>query len=147
VLRAIGAAALLAFACAPSHAQSRDDAEGLDAFARVQSQGRDRMTMSEARRSIREMQPNMSLRQSVRGCTNQTKDQATERITACTRVLESRKASGETAGVTYALRGLAYLDRGDTPHAIGDLNHAVTLAPDFAPAYQNRGNAWYARGN
>ena len=22
-----------------------------------------------------------------------------------------------------------------------------TLAPDFAPAYQNRGNAWYARGN
>ena len=24
---------------------------------------------------------------------------------------------------------------------------AVALAPDFAPAYQNRGNAWYARGN
>ena len=22
-----------------------------------------------------------------------------------------------------------------------------TLAPDFVPAYQNRGNAWYARGN
>ncbi|MGE0061198.1 MAG: hypothetical protein AB7T86_03880, partial [Xanthobacteraceae bacterium] len=62
-LRAIGAAALLAFACAPSHAQSRgDDAEGLDAFARVQSQSQDRMTMSEARRSIREMQPHMTLR-------------------------------------------------------------------------------------
>ena len=45
------------------------------------------------------------------------------------------------------LRGLAHLDRGDIPHAIGDLNHAVDLAPDFAPAYQNRGNAWFARGS
>ena len=34
-----------------------------------------------------------------------------------------------------------------SPHAIADLNQAVALAPDFAPAYQNRGNAWYARGN
>ena len=50
-------------------------------------------------------------------------------------------------GVAYALRGLAYLDRGDIAHAIADLNQAVALAPDFAPAYQNRGNAWYARGN
>ena len=54
---------------------------------------------------------------------------------------------GTPEGVAYALRGLAYLDRGDIPHAIADLNQAVTLAPDFAPAYQNRGNAWYARGN
>ncbi len=32
-------------------------------------------------------------------------------------------------------------------HAIGDFNRAIALAPDFVPAYQNRGNAWYARGN
>ena len=62
-------------------------------------------------------------------------------------ILKSGRLHGEAAGVAYALRGLAYLDRGDIPHAIADLNQAITLAPDFVPAYQNRGNAWYARGN
>ena len=80
-------------------------------------------------------------------CATQTQDLADERIAACTGLLKSRRLSGEPKGVAYALRGLAYLDRGDIPHAIGDLDQAVTLAPDFAPAYQNRGNAWYARGN
>ena len=62
-------------------------------------------------------------------------------------MLNSGRLRGSPAGVAYALRGLAYLDRGDIAHAIADLNQAVALAPDFAPAYQNRGNAWYARGN
>ena len=62
-------------------------------------------------------------------------------------LLSTGRLHGEPEGVAYALRGLAYLDRGDAPHAIADLNQATTLAPDFAPAYQNRGNAWYARGN
>ena len=75
------------------------------------------------------------------------KTRASYRIDACTAIIASGRLRGEALGVAYALRGLAHLDRGDIPHAIGDLNHAIELAPDFAPAYQNRGNAWYARGN
>jgi len=82
----------------------------------------------------------------VHVCSMQTEKLADERIAACTRMIEQSHLKGRPAGVAYALRGLAYLDRGDIANAIADLNLAVTLAPDFAPAYQNRGNAWYARG-
>src|SRR6185437_5223074 len=85
--------------------------------------------------------------QTARSCATQTEKLASERIAACTAVLGSGRLHGEPQGVAYALRGLAYLDRGDIPRAIADLTQAVALAPDFAPAYQNRGNAWYARGN
>ena len=74
-------------------------------------------------------------------------DLADERIAACTVMSIPATCAAKPSGVAYALRGLAYLDRGDIPHAIADLDQAVALAPDFAPAYQNRGNAWYARGN
>lgn len=80
-------------------------------------------------------------------CATQTETIAAARIAACGRLLSSRRLRGKPLGVAYAMRGLAYLDRGDIPHAIGDLNRAIELAPDFAPAYQNRGNAWYARGS
>src|SRR3569833_1354704 len=80
-------------------------------------------------------------------CATQPQTLADQRIAACTKLLQSGRLKGKPLGVTYGLRGLAYLDRGDVPHAISDLNTAVQLAPDFAPAYQNRGNAWYARGN
>jgi tetratricopeptide (TPR) repeat protein len=83
----------------------------------------------------------------LRQCATQTESLADQRIAACTSVLNSGRLHGEPLGVAYGLRGLAYLDRGDIPHAIGDLNNAIQFAPDFAPAYQNRGNAWYARGN
>ena len=80
-------------------------------------------------------------------CATQTESLATERINACGAVLRSGRLRGEPLGVAYALRGLAYLDRGDIPNAIADFNNAIKFAPNFAPAYQNRGNAWYARGN
>jgi tetratricopeptide (TPR) repeat protein len=83
----------------------------------------------------------------ARNCATQSEDLADHRIAACTTMLRTGRLRGKPEGVAYALRGLAYLDRGDIAHAIGDLNQAITLAPDFAPAYQNRGNAWYARGN
>jgi tetratricopeptide (TPR) repeat protein len=83
----------------------------------------------------------------ARVCANQTIETASYRIDACAAIIASGRLRGEALGVAYALRGLAYLDRGDIPHAIGDLNRAVDLAPNFAPAYQNRGNAWFARGS
>src|SRR5579872_6922633 len=83
----------------------------------------------------------------ARMCSAQTEDLAEQRIAACSAMLNSKRLTGKPEGVAYAMRGLAFLDRGDIPHAIADFNRAVALAPDFAPAYQNRGNAWYARGN
>ena len=88
-----------------------------------------------------------SSREAPRMCATQTENLADQRIAACSTLLSSGRLHGEPQGVAYALRGLAYLDRGDIPRAIADLTQAVALAPDFAPAYQNRGNAWYARGN
>jgi hypothetical protein len=67
-------------------------------------------------------------------CATQTVDLAASRITACTNVLKSGRLRGEPLGIAFALRGLAYRDRGDIPHAIGDLDQAIKLAPDFAPA-------------
>src|SRR5512139_555705 len=83
----------------------------------------------------------------ARVCANQTEQFANQRIAAYSRMLGSGRLHGKPLGVAYSLRGLAYLDRGDIPHAIADLNRAIENAPDFAPAYQNRGNAWYARGS
>jgi tetratricopeptide (TPR) repeat protein len=88
-----------------------------------------------------------SLRNAAHTCANQSIKLAAERIEACTRLLNSGRLHGKPLGVAYALRGLAYLDRGDLPNAIIDLNLAVENAPDFVPAYQNRGNAHYAQGN
>src|SRR6188472_2550436 len=82
---------------------------------------------------------------SARACADQTESRHAERIEACKALIP--RLSGKPAGVAYALRGLAYLDRGDIPNAIADLDRGIALAPDFAPAYHNRGNAWYARGN
>src|SRR6478672_11662487 len=82
---------------------------------------------------------------SARACADQNESRASERIEGCSALIP--RLNGKQAGVAYGLRGLAYLDRGDVPHAIADLDKAVAMAPDFAPAYQNRGNAWYARGN
>lgn len=87
------------------------------------------------------------LRSAALTCSNQSAKLADKRISACTHILNSGRLSGKPLGVAYALRGLAYLDRGDVPAAIVDLNRAVENAPDFAPAYQNRGNARYAQGN
>src|SRR5712671_3063931 len=71
----------------------------------------------------------------ARECATQTETQATERIASCTRIIQSGRLKGQALGVAYGLRGLAYLDRSDIAHAIADLNQAVELAPDFAPAY------------
>ncbi len=83
----------------------------------------------------------------AQACANQSEAVALERIAGCAKLIESGRLKGKPLGVAYSLRGLAFLDRGDVPHAIADLNRAVDLAPDFPPAYQNRGNAWFARGN
>src|SRR5690242_11184534 len=64
----------------------------------------------------------------LRDCATQTQSLADQRIAACTKLLQSGRLKGKPLGVTYGLRGLAYLDRGDVPHAIGDLNNAIQLA-------------------
>src|SRR5450759_2297350 len=68
----------------------------------------------------------------ARMCATQTESLADQRIAACAGMLSAGRLQGKAEGVAYALRGLAYLDRGDIAHAIADLNQAISLAPDFA---------------
>jgi hypothetical protein len=71
--------------------------------------------------------------QDIRACSTQRQDLADERVAACTGMINSGYLRGEASGVAYSLRGLAFLDRGDIPHAVADLDQAVAVAPDFAP--------------
>src|SRR5664280_1995116 len=77
----------------------------------------------------------------ARTCATQTESLADQRIAACAGMLSAGRLQGKAEGVAYALRGLAYLDRGDIAHATAVRNHAISLASDFAPAYQNRAHA------
>src|SRR5579862_6350147 len=74
-------------------------------------------------------QPASAQQRDARMCATQDVNLASQRIDACSAILKSGRLHGEPAGVAYALRGLAFLDRGDTPHAIADLNQAIALAP------------------
>ncbi len=49
--------------------------------------------------------------------------------------------------LTYTIRGLAYLKKGDFNSAIADFNHSLKLKPDLALAYNNRGLAYLIKGN
>ena len=39
------------------------------------------------------------------------------------------------------------MDTGDNDRAIGDFDKAIELDPQFAKAYNNRGNAYYRKGD
>ena len=45
------------------------------------------------------------------------------------------------------IAGIAYGEKGDFDHAIGDLNKAIELNPDSAEAYSNRGVAYHGKGD
>ncbi|HZD91104.1 MAG TPA: hypothetical protein VE224_13470 [Pseudolabrys sp.] len=54
----------------------------------------------------------MLTRQDALTCSDQSRDHVEERIAACTAMIKSGRVKGQPLGVAYALRDLAYLDRG-----------------------------------
>lgn len=65
--------------------------------------------------------------------------------TAC--LAEHPEFSTEAQANVYNSRGVAYYEKKDFDHAIGNYDKAVQLDPKSAKAYNNRGNAHEAKGD
>jgi tetratricopeptide (TPR) repeat protein len=62
-----------------------------------------------------------------------------EKISACTRALESKRLEGADLAEILSSRGLAYLQRGDYDRSLADLDQVIQLAPEAADARRFRG--------
>jgi tetratricopeptide (TPR) repeat protein len=65
-------------------------------------------------------------------------DQASEYFT-----LEIR--TNPTSAYLYVIRGMHWIEKGETDKAIADFNEAIRLDPNDPVAFFNRGNAWSAK--
>ena len=73
-------------------------------------------------------------------CATQTEDLADHRIAACSILLGTGRLHGEPQASPTRCADLP-ISTAATSRAPSATHSAVALAPDFAPAYQNRGNA------
>jgi tetratricopeptide (TPR) repeat protein len=69
-----------------------------------------------------------------------------ERISACTRAIDSNALSTSDLGGGFYGRGNAWLAKGDFDRAIRDYNAAAQLLPQDVLVFMNRGGAWSAKG-
>ena len=67
-------------------------------------------------------------------------------ITGCTALIKSKRESKHNLVVDYTNRGVAHYNKHDYNSAIVDYNSALTLDPNFAPAYNARCAARTAKG-
>src|SRR5215471_15362678 len=65
-----------------------------------------------------------------------------QRLSGCTALVESERASAQDRAAGYGNRCWAYSDKGDPDRAITDCNEAIRLDPKLANAYLNRGKAY-----
>src|SRR5262249_14264749 len=77
--------------------------------------------------------------------TNSNALSATQRIDACTALMQSGGVFGQGLSWAYENRCSAYVDNKQFDLAIADCNRAIDFDPT-ARAYVNRGNALSARG-
>jgi tetratricopeptide (TPR) repeat protein len=68
-------------------------------------------------------------------------------VRACTNIIESAEASGESLAEAYNNRGVGYYVRGDYQRAIVDYDSAIELKPDHAIAHYNRGAVHLREGD
>ncbi len=84
----------------------------------------------------------------IRAQTNEDADRCREEsnpdlaIHYCTRTIDSGQLSTLRLALTFYDRGIAYHDKGVYDRAIQDYNAAIRLNPNFAYAFNNRGNAY-----
>jgi tetratricopeptide (TPR) repeat protein len=65
-----------------------------------------------------------------------------QRLSGCTALVKSERASAQDRAAGYGNRCWAYSDKGDPDRAITDCNEAIRLDPKLANAYLNRGKAY-----
>ncbi len=82
----------------------------------------------------------------IKQCSSETMPND-ERISACTRLIESGKFSSQMMAASYDNRGVAWHRKGDLDRAIADYNEALRLNPQFANAFNNRANDWNNKGD
>lgn len=61
-----------------------------------------------------------------------------QKIQACSRLIDSGRYGGQQLGGAYALRGVAFINRGDNERALSDLNIAIKHAPKVGTLYSVR---------
>lgn len=66
----------------------------------------------------------------------------TERLVACTRLLEAKKVSGKDLAHIYDNRGMGYVMLGRMDNGIDDFDKAIAIYPGLATAYLNRAYAY-----
>ena len=66
-------------------------------------------------------------------------------IAGCSAVIQAGHETNESLAVVYHYRGNAYLDKGDTDHAIADFAQAIHLNPDLPQNFYDRGRAYLAK--
>src|SRR6478752_3135348 len=68
-----------------------------------------------------------------------------QQIDGCTAAIESGGWSGAKLAWAFNNRAIAYQLKGDLDRAFADLDQAIRLDPNDAPAYANRGMIYQAR--
>jgi lipoprotein NlpI len=70
-----------------------------------------------------------------------------QRLSGCTALVESERASTQDRAAGYGNRCWAYSDKGDPDRAIADCSEAIRLDPKLANAHLNRGKAYSDKGD
>ncbi len=73
----------------------------------------------------------------VKACTN-TSVSPDQRITTCTKLIDSKQLSSQDLATVFNSRGIAWADKRDYVKAVADYNEALRINPLFAIAYYHR---------
>ena len=63
-------------------------------------------------------------------------------INNCTEAIESRRLADEDLAIALSTRGLAHFNQGEYDHAIRDYDRAISVQPNYGPAFTGRANAY-----
>ena len=74
-----------------------------------------------------------------RRCTGQWRATGEERIASCTALIDSGRYQQANLAILHRDRGVAMRAKGDLAAAVTDFTQAISLNPDYARAYADRG--------